>query len=45
MAEGTIILMPLVRACMDPEVVHPGGILIKIVSSHNCGLDAEQLLA
>ena len=23
----------------------PGGILIKIVSSHNCGLDAEQLLA
>ena len=45
MAEGAIILMPLVKACMDPEVVHSGGILIKIVFSHNCGLDAEQLLA
>ena len=45
MAEGAIILMPLVRARMDPKMVHPVGILIKIVSSHNCGLDAEQLLA
>jgi hypothetical protein len=45
MAEGTVILMPFVRACMDPEVVHTVGILIKIVSSHNCGLDTEQLLA
>jgi hypothetical protein len=45
MAEGTGILMPFVRACMDPEVVHSVGILIKIVCSHNCGLDTEQLLA
>ena len=45
MTEGTIILMPPVGACMDPEVVHAIGILIRIVSSHNCGLDTEQLLA
>lgn len=45
MAERAIILMPLGRACMDPEVVHTGRILIKIVSGHNCGLDAKQLLA
>ena len=45
MAEGTIILMPLVRAGMDPQMVHTIGILIKIVSGHNCGLDTEQLLA
>jgi hypothetical protein len=41
MAEGAIILMPLVRAGMDPEVIHTVGILIKIVSSNNCGLDTE----
>jgi len=45
MAERAIILMPLVRARMDPEVVHTGRILIKIVSGHNCRLDAKQLLA
>jgi hypothetical protein len=45
MAERAIILMPLGRACMDPEVVHTSRILIKIVSGHNCGLDAKQLLA
>ena len=45
MAERAVILMPLVRVWMDPEVVHTVGILIKIVSGHNCGLDAEQLLA
>ena len=45
MAEGAIILMPLVWAGMDPEVVHTVGILIKIVSGDNCGLDTEQLLA
>ena len=44
-AEGAIILMPLVRACMDPKVIHTVGILIKIMSCHNCGLDTEQLLA
>ncbi len=41
MAEGAIILMPLVRAVMDPEVIHTVGILIKIVSSNNCGLDTS----
>ncbi len=35
MAEGAIILMPLVRAGMDPEVIHTVGILIKIVSGDN----------
>ena len=45
MAEGTVILMPSVRACMDPEVVYTIRVLIKIVSGHNCGLDTEQLLA
>jgi hypothetical protein len=30
MAEGAIILMPLVRAGMDPEVIHTVGILIKV---------------
>jgi hypothetical protein len=45
MAEGAIVLMSPVRACMDPEVIHTIGILIKIVSCHNCGLDTEQLLA
>ena len=39
MAERAVILMPLVRARMDPAVVHTVGILIKIVSGHNCGLD------
>lgn len=41
MAERAIILMPLVRAGMDPEVIHTVGILIKIVSGDNCGLDTE----
>ena len=45
MAEGTIILMPSVGACMDPEVVYAIWVLIKIVPGHNCGLDTEQLLA
>ena len=45
MAEGTIILMPSVGACMDPEVVYAIWVLIKFVSGHNCGLDTEQLLA
>ena len=45
MAEGAIVLMPLVWAGMDPEMVHTIWILIKIVSGHNCGLDTEQLLA
>lgn len=45
MAERAVILMPLVRACMDPQVVHTVGTLVTIVSGHNCGLDAEQPLA
>ena len=45
MAEGTIILVSLVWAGMDPEVVYAIRILIKIVSGDNCGLDTEQLLA
>ena len=42
MTEWTVILMPSVRARMDPEVVYTVGILIKIVSGYNCGLDTEQ---
>ena len=45
MAERAVIPMPLVKMCVDPEVVHTDGILIKIVSGHNCGLCAKQLLA
>jgi hypothetical protein len=43
MAERAVILMPSLRACMDPEVVYTIRILIKIVSGHNCGLDTKQL--
>ena len=45
MAEGTIILVSLVWAGMDPEVVYAIRILIKNVSGDNCELDTEQLLA
>ena len=41
-AERTIILMPFIRPCMDPEMVNTFLIKVEVCIFYNCMIDIEQ---